>query len=114
MQVFTNIGGWIKLSSKALFQPISTNFGDALERGGPEAMLEGLLTLVVVDEEHNPGLRTILQLAVHGQTRRDIVTLLNVNWNSVIVQRILTDNIGLASCHEHLLPLNFDSFCLRL
>ena len=92
------------------------HFGDVLKHayGGAEAVLVGILTLVVVDEEHNPRLRTILQPAVHRQTTWDIITHLDVNWNSVTVQSILTDSIALVICLEPLLPLNSDNFSLRL
>ena len=82
MQVFTD---------KGIFnQPIFIRIGN-------EAMLVWLLTLVVVDKEQNPRLRTILQSAVHSQTTGDFITLLDVNWDNVIIQCILTDTIGLVS-----------------
>ena len=95
MQVVTNKCSWVKDSSSVALHPITPHLGKIFESGGHEAMLEWLLTLVMVDKEQDARLKPILQSAVHGQLLWDIITLLDVDKYRVPIHTVLADFVGL-------------------
>ena len=114
MQVFSNIGRCIKCSSSIFLQPITPLLGNVLHSGRPKAVLVRLLTLVMINKEHDARLRPILQTTVHSQIIRNGVSLLDVHWDWVSIQCVLTDGVVLAFSWEPLLPLNLNCFSFRL